>query len=161
MILGIDPGNIDSAFTLIEAETCKPVELGKVRNEDLIDWLTVFAHKADYVGIEMVASYGMPVGKEVFDTCVAVGKFSQLIAIYAPTVSVTLIYRLAVKLHHCHDSKAKDPNITRALVDRFTPGSPNYGKGTKADPGWFYGFHKDVWAAYAVTVLLADQVAGR
>jgi hypothetical protein len=53
-----------------------------------------------------------------------------------------LVYRRDVKLHHCHSAKAKDANITQALIDRFAPGVPNRGKGTKAEPGWFYGFKR-------------------
>ena len=53
-------------------------------------------------------------------------------------------------------AKAKDSNIRQALVDRFAPGQPNYGKGTKAQPGWFYGFNADIWQAYALAVYAAD-----
>jgi hypothetical protein len=60
-------------------------------------------------------------------------------------------------LHHCHSAKAKDSNIRQALADRFAPGEPNYGKGTKANQGWFYGFSADVWQAYALAVYAADQ----
>ena len=67
-----------------------------------------------------------------------------------------LIYRKDVKLHLCHTTKAKDSNITQALIDRFASGEPNRGKGTKAAPGWFYGFKADIWQAYALAVLAAD-----
>jgi hypothetical protein len=70
-----------------------------------------------------------------------------------------LVYRRDVKLHHCHSAKAKDANITQALIDRFAPGVPNRGKGTKAEPGWFYGFKADIWAAYALAVYVADTKA--
>ena len=39
---------------------------------------------------------------------------------------------------------------------RFAHGQPNHGKGTKAQPGWFYGFHADIWQAYALAVYAAD-----
>lgn len=32
----------------------------------------------------------------------------------------------------------------------------NHGKGTKANPGWFYGFRADVWQAHALAVYAAD-----
>jgi len=96
----------------------------------------------------------MPVGAEIFETCVWIGRFFQLFALKG--IDPDLVYRADVKLHHCHTSKAKDSNITQALIDRFAPGVPNHGKGTKANPGWFDGFKADIWAAYALAVLTAD-----
>jgi hypothetical protein len=67
-----------------------------------------------------------------------------------------LVYRRDVKLHHCQSAKAKDANITQALIDRFAYGQPNRGKGTKSEPGWFHGFAADIWQAYALAVFSAD-----
>ncbi|NUO59031.1 MAG: hypothetical protein HOV78_20410 [Hamadaea sp.] len=155
-ILAIDPGNTESGYALINAHTRRPIEVGKIDNHELLadirgdkaafDDVEVFA-------IEMIASYGMAVGKEVFETCVWIGRFDE-----ASTHSAELVYRREVKLHHCHSAKAKDANIAQALIDRFASGEPNRGKGTKAAPGWFYGFRADIWQAYALAVLVADRV---
>lgn len=155
-ILAIDPGNALSAFTIIDAGNRKPVAFAKTLNEALLESIEQGAFSYDVVYIEMVASYGMAVGAEVFDTCVWVGRYLQ--AAMVAGADVHLVTRLHVKLHHCHDSKAKDSNIVRALVDRFAYGQPNYGKGTRADPGWFYGFSADVWQAYALAVYASDTL---
>lgn len=160
-ILAIDPGNTESAYALIDTDR-RPLDTGKIPNAELLQRLLDFtftsASAIDTVAIEMVASYGMPVGREVFETCVWIGRFHQAVRTHDPGwPAVDLVYRQPVKLHFCHSTKAKDSNVTRALVDRFTPGAPNYGKGTKAAPGWFYGFRADVWAAYALAVYVADM----
>lgn len=158
-ILAIDPGNTESAYTLIGSTDHKPLEHAKLPNHEVLNRLYALLdmNQVGLVAIEMVASYGMPVGAEVFETCVWVGRFQQ--ATYDTTVGgvpVRLVKRQPVKLHHCHSSKAKDSNITQALVDRFAAGQPNRGKGTKADPGWFHGFAADIWQAYALAVYVAD-----
>ena len=53
--------------------------------------------------------------------------------------------------------KANDANIRQALVDLYAPAEPNYGKGTKNKPGFFYGFSADVWAAMAVATTYYDK----
>lgn len=54
-ILAIDPGNTESAYCLIDTETYKPLEFGKVEN----DSLRVGLYNTDYdmLIIEMIASY--------------------------------------------------------------------------------------------------------
>ena len=135
--------------------------VGKISNYDLRDEIR-FGHAlvgVNRISIEMIKSYGMPVGAEIFETCVWIGRFLELLM--PRGAKVDLVYRADVKLHHCHSSAAKDSNITQALVDRFASGIPNHGKGTKAAPGWFYGFKADIWAAYALAVLTADTVGAR
>lgn len=158
--LAIDPGSALSAFTFIETATCRPLLHGKVPNAQLLSIIDgtagpLWQEPTAHVAIEMVASYGMAVGAEVFETCVWTGRFQQAVVDWRG-VPVDLVKRLEVKTHHCHDSKAKDSNITQALVDRFALGQPNRGKGTNKEPGWFHGFAADVWQAYALAVLVAD-----
>lgn len=154
-VVAIDPGNTESAYVHIDAN-CRPVMFGKAPNEDVREWLNtaVNLRPSATFAIEMVASYGMAVGKDVFETCVWIGRFAETIE--SRRGHAELIYRRDIKLHHCHSAKAKDANITQALVDRFAPGQTNHGKGTKTNPGWFHGFAADVWQAYALAVYLAD-----
>ena len=80
----------------------------------------------DLLVIEMIANYGMAVGKTVFDTCVWIGRFIE-IAEHRHT-ETEYIYRKDEKMNICHSMKAKDSNIRQALIDRF-------GKvGTKKNP---------------------------
>lgn len=161
-LLAIDPGNTESGWVDIDLVTRRPLRHGKTPNDELLQMLTdERSLSEDYrVAIEMVASYGMPVGADVFETCVWIGRFLEATWARLGVPHPELIKRHPVKLHHCHNAGAKDSNIRQALVDRFAKGQPNYGKGTKANPGWFYGFHADVWQAYALAVYAADQAEG-
>ncbi|KQR01472.1 hypothetical protein ASF74_07865 [Arthrobacter sp. Leaf145] len=156
-LLAIDPGNTHSGYALIEQGTCQPIKVGKIPNDEVLELIKLTSY--DHLSIEMIASYGMAVGKEVFDTCVWIGRFIQhhnnRVAEYA---NYDLVYRREVKLHHCNSTSAKDANIIQALIDRFACGEPNRGKGTKANPGWFYGFAADIWQAYALAVLTSDTL---
>jgi len=164
-ILAIDPGSTESGYALIDPTTYRPIEVGKISNEALMDrlcdeWLQGGEGPVSHVAIEMVASYGMPVGADVFETCVWIGRFAQICESFGGFgMPCDLVYRKDVKLHLCHTTKAKDSNITQALIDRFASGEPNRGKGTKADPGFFFGFKADIWQAYALAVLTSDTRA--
>ena len=148
-VLSIDPGNRQSAWCMIDGETLKPLSFGKEENQVV---LTAVQHLSyDSIVIERVASYGMAVGREVFETCEWVGRFTQ-----AARVPPDYVYRQEEKLHICGDSRAKDTNIRRALIDRFAQHDLKNGKGTKKNPDWFYGFSADVWQAYAVAVTYVE-----
>lgn len=154
IILAIDPGSTHSGYALIDGETRRPINVGKTDNDLVFGMIRAGLH--DRIAIEMIASYGMAVGAEVFQTCVWIGRFVQHNAHMYDPATCELVFRREVKLHHCHNAGAKDSNVTQALIDRFASGVRNRGKGTKSEPGWFYGFAGDMWAAYALAVLVAD-----
>jgi len=115
--------------------------------------VSVNAWQAEHMAIEMIGSYGMSVGKTIFETCVWIGRF---IAVNMTTYS--LIERRFVKRHVCNSPHAKDKNIRQALIDRFpaTGGGKIPQIGTKTLPGPLYGFSKDQWAALGVAVTWAE-----
>jgi hypothetical protein len=154
-VLAIDPGCTESAYALIAADTLRPIEVDKLANATLNLRIPRLLDGLPTVAIEMVSSYGMAVGREVFETCVWIGRFAERSEslLCQPT---RLVLRRDVKLHHCQSSKAKDANIAQALIDRFASGEPNRGKGTVKAPGWFHGFKADIWQSYALAVYVAD-----
>lgn len=158
MILAIDPGNKESGFALID-DDYKPCDFGKVTNGELENYLqglfyTKKGEQISKVVVEMVASYGMPAGETLFETCVAIGRFEQIAEWFAPVMRVK---RKQYVTDLCGSAKAKDSNVIQYLVDRFAPDTPNRGKGTKKAPGFFYGFSKDAWQAFALAVWCKDK----
>lgn len=144
-IIAIDPGNIDSAYVVLGDNGIRVS--GKIPNDELLAKVYSWNTKSAKLYIEMIASYGMPVGKEVFDTCVFIGR---LIEAYGPD-KVELVYRTTVKLHHCGTMRAKDGNIIQALKDKYGD------KGTKKNPGYFYGTKADIWQAFAVAAYIKER----
>ena len=102
ILLAIDPGPIESAFVRYDTDTRLPLSWGKGLNRGILD--TVGENAAELCAIEMVASYGMAVGAEVFETCVWVGRFVQEWAPDPAYDEPRLVYRRDVKLHLCGDS---------------------------------------------------------
>lgn len=148
MILAIDPGPEQSAYVVLSNDY-KILDFNKVSNEYLLSKLIVESQNIDTVVIEMIASYGMPVGQEVFETCVWIGRFIQ-----ASNCKVERLYRKDVKLHICNSPKANDATITQALKDRFGD------KGTVKNKGYFYGFKADIWQAFALGITYLDKQKG-
>ncbi len=52
--------------------------------------------------------------------------------------------------------RGNDTTVMAYLAYRFAPGVQNHGKGTKKDPGFFYGVKGDAWAAVALGVAFID-----
>lgn len=153
LLLAIDPGNKESGYVVVdvyEGKIQKILDRGKLKNKDILERIRWDCHGITDVAIEMVASYGMAVGATVFDTCVWIGRFMQQVKTFIPNADMHRIYRKDEKIELCGSMKAKDSNIRQALVDIYAPGEPNFGKGTKEKPGFFYGFKSDIWQAFAV-----------
>lgn len=159
-ILAIDPGNMKSGYVIVEhdgEEIRRVLEAGKIENNVLLPLIAQKLYGNGYdVAIEMIAGMGMTVGQEVFDTCVWIGRFWE-IALRSGGYEPKRIYRREEKLDLCGSLSAKDANIRQALVDRYAPGQPSFGKGTKKAPSFFYGFSADMWAAMAVAVTYFDK----
>ncbi len=143
-ILAIDPGTTESAYVLWDGEAVLAV--GIVPNREII---CQFTPEVDKLAVEMIASYGMAVGREVFETCVWIGRFLEAWGNESTSVRIP---RLEVKNHLCHSANAKDANVRQALIDRF--GAP----GTRKAPGRLYGVTSHAWAALAVAVCEWDRI---
>lgn len=138
-LLAIDPGTTESGWAQIVRG--KVLQSGVCPNDEMLRF--VQAIECDALAIEMIASYGMAVGKEVFETVRWIGRYQQA---WRDPEAVMLIYRKDVKQHICHNTKAKDANIRAALIDLLGP------QGTKRNPGPTYGVKSHAWAALAVGV---------
>jgi hypothetical protein len=154
-LLAIDPGPVKSAWLVWDSAVDRithPTNKGIVLNAEMLNLIHIARGGCDAVAIEKVASYGMPVGAEVFETVFWSGRFAQMahpIPVYRPT-------RAAIKMHICHSMKANDASIRQALIDRFST-SEQAAIGLKASPGPLYGVTADIWSALAVAVTIADK----
>ena len=84
-IIAIDPGNTQSGYCVIDRSTLRPLEFGKIDNAELLQKLSsAGAQGWRWAVIEMVASYGMSVGREVFDTVLWIGRFYQALNACCP-----------------------------------------------------------------------------
>ncbi len=150
-VLAIDPGTHESQ--LLVWDGARVLTQSFSANGEFIQSLGKFwlADEGSYAVIESVASYGLAVGAEVFDTCYWGGRFYERISRHSP---VRLVPRMTVKMHLCHSARAKDANIRQALIDRF--GGKEKAVGSKKAPGVLYGVSGHGWAALALAVTAWD-----
>ena len=151
-VFAIDPGDKQSAYCVVDAETLRPLEFAKIPNEELRERIKDFRFdECDRGAVEMLQSYGNLIGKDVLETAVWIGRFSERLdrKLLHPA---EMVFRMEEKMHITGDPKAGDANIRRALIDRFCSHDFKNGKGTKKHPDFFHGFAADIWAAYAVAL---------
>jgi hypothetical protein len=159
MILALDPGPAQTGYCAYDGGSV--LAAGVMPNDEMLAYLerAHFRVNGYRLAIEMIASYGMAVGREVFETCVWIGRFQQ--AWHKPE-AVELVYRKDVKMHLCGTTKAKDANIRQALLDLFprTGGGATPQVGTKKQPGPLYGISTHAWPALgvAITALASGQL---
>ena len=148
ILMAIDPGTTQSAYLVMETDDYSIIDKGKVENDVLIGM--VKTGYFDMLAIEGFQSFGMPVGKEVFDTAYYIGRLLQIAEDLGS--KTRMVYRSDVKLHHCLTPRAKDANIRQVMLDRFGA------QGTKKNPGVTYGISKDMWSALAIATFVADTI---
>lgn len=149
LIAAFDPGSANTAFVTWNGVVTAH---GWPENDQLIRCIrTGVFSDVNLAAIEMIGHYGtgMPAGKDVFHTCLMIGRMVE--AFTAKSIPVRLILRPTIKAHLCGSAKAKDQNVRQALIDRLGP------PGTKKDPNpCTYGISSHKWAALAVAVYAAD-----
>lgn len=148
-VLAIDEGNEYSGYCVM-LDDYTPVDFGKVPNMELLEYIRDIAekYKGLTLAIEKFESYGMPVGKSVFDSCVWAGRFIQ--ECQRSHVSYRWVSRKDEKMVICGSMKANDTTIRHALIDMFCKHDYRTGKGTAKNPDFFHGFKADVWSAFAI-----------
>jgi hypothetical protein len=154
-ILSIDPGTIESAWLYYDA-TKLPISFAKVPNEQVFNEIS--GRHIDTLAIEVVCSFGMPVGEAVFTTVIWIGRFMQYwVDRNKGFERIRPIKRKEVCMHLCGNTRAKDPNIRQVLMDRY--GSMrDVAIGVKAKPGPLYGISKDMWSALGIAITAAETV---
>lgn len=142
-ILAIDPGTDQSGWVIYEGRAV--LDKGVSDNETMLSILREQKGRCDLLAVEMIASYGMAVGREVFETCVFIGRLLE-----AWNGKHRMVYRQEVKLHMCKSPRAKDANVRQALIDML--GAP----GSKKNPGPTFGVSSHAWQALGVAVTAAE-----
>jgi len=154
IVIAVDPGPTESAWLVYNRKTGGIRAFAKVPNEKLVELLrSGLADDIEAVVLESVESFGMPVGRDVFETVYWSGIFAEAVH----PLPVYRIGRKAVKLALCGSARAKDPNIRAALIDRY--GGQDVAIGRKAHPGQLYGISGDVWSALAVAVAWSETAS--
>jgi hypothetical protein len=148
-ILAIDPGTVQSAWVVLRDGL--PTDFAIQPNKALLEDLRAgfIGALCDVAVIEQVASYGMPVGAEVFETVRWAGRFEEALH----PIPVVQLTRKAIVVHLCGSAKAKDPNVRQALIDKF---GGSAAIGLKRSPGPLHGIHADLWSALAIAVTCAE-----
>lgn len=150
-IFAIDPGTTQSGWVIYEAG--KVLAAGVALNGDVMEMVENAAinPEIDYLAIEMIASYGMPVGDSTFRTVWWTGRFAHEWERGRGCLPVEVV-RQEVKLHVCKSNKANDGTIRVALMDLIGP------KGTKANPGPTFGVSSHAWQALGVAVTAENKL---
>jgi len=158
-IWALDPGPVRSALVGVSTESWLPE--GPVLAENARVLAEVEGLRWGLLVIEMVASYGMPVGRTVFETAFWAGRFAQ-----ASPIPTVLVYRKQVVMALCGSARARDSNVIRRLKDLYAdhPEASAHGAepavGVKSDPGPLYGLRRDLWQAFAIAYVTAQAYTG-
>jgi hypothetical protein len=151
IVVAIDPGTSKSGLVVLHGYDV--VEKFVLENDAVLDFINTRVNEDMRIAIEWVASFGMPVGAEVFDTCRWVGRFAQMFWLEQGE-QPTYITRKQVKMHLCGSMKAKDGNVRQAIIDMYpaTGGGKIPQIGTKKEPGPLFGINSHIWSALAVAL---------
>jgi hypothetical protein len=171
-ILAIDPGPTRSACVWFEDG--RPLQHGIWDNRVLRH--PFVRGSADTLVIEEVAHYGMPVGRDVFQTV----RWAALFEAAFGMERTVYVPRAEVKLYLCGSPRATDATVRQALIDRYggdevaiggkkcpvckgrgstrnVPCETCKASGWAAPKGPLYGIATHCWSALALAVTYSER----
>lgn len=165
-LLALDPGPAQTGLVEFDVSTSRVLHHRVVSNDAVLQVIMLGsgAEPLDHLAIEMIASYGMSVGKTVFETCIWIGRYIQAWG----GRNYTLIPRHDVKMTLCHTKNSSNANVREALIDRWggvdvalgnkkIVGAPKIkGKEQRTPAGPLFGIASHEWSALAVAVTWSD-----
>jgi Holliday junction resolvasome RuvABC endonuclease subunit len=143
-VLGIDPGPAESAYALVTEEQ-RVLGAGKVGNDSLIE--RIRQAPPAHIAVESIQSYGMAVGRSVFDTCFFIGELIRTCK--DAGIPFTLYPRPEYTRRICGVGKVNDAVLRQALLLRF-------GGDRKGEPLFLLKGCTDKRSAFAVAVYHLD-----
>jgi len=154
-IIAIDPGLEKSGAIIWDIDNPTSEQKhsifysnGQLENEQVFKCIIEHCTDETLVAIEWISSMGNVVGQDVFETILWIGQFVH----FCKTVKLDcrLIPRMTIKYHHTGSRTAKDSNIAAAVREKWGE------KGTKKNPGFFYGVVSHAWQAAAVAAFVVE-----
>ena len=144
VLYALDPGTEQSALVSV----CGEHVTGRIwPNADLLAELRAGSTLVPaHLVIEQIESFGMPVGREVFQTVFWAGQFAEAWDSGSSQKTWSLLPRRTVKLTLCGSARAKDANIRQALIDKY--GGPSCAR----KGGALAGIKTHLWSALALAV---------
>lgn len=146
-VLGIDPGPAESAYALVTGDQ-QVLHAEKVGNDSLIE--RIRQAPPAHVAIESIQSYGMAIGRSVFDTCFFIGEVIR--ACKDAGIPFTLYPRPEYTRRICGVGKVNDAVLRQALLLRF-------GGDRKGEPLFALKGCTDKRSAFAVAVYHLDVIS--
>ncbi len=156
-ILAIDPGPQESAWVLYDSDTRRLIDWEKNLNLIVKDRVSHLSGP-EVLAVEKIASYGMPAGESLFETCVWTGRLIEAWSHRPEGDEWFRFTRKQIVTWLCGNPRAGDSNVHQALIDMFGPDKA-HAVGVKKSPGPLYGLAGHGWAALDVAVYAADCIA--
>lgn len=154
LILAIDPGPERSAVVIWDVEAQRVVEGGdQESNEGIAERLR--NRPPEGCGV-LVIERPVIMGKNATAALLETSRWAGVFEGSWPGIVARLTYH-KVRCQLARSGNAKESEVKQALISRFAPaGYGPQGKGTKANPGPFYGVVGHMWSAVAVAVAWWD-----
>lgn len=147
-ILFIDPGPTQSGWIILQTSPKLLVVTGGVSPNIEVRKLVRKSNEVDTViGYELPMCYGSVLSAAIVDTCRMCGAIDQI-----TDYTATPITRPEIVQYHTGIRSAKKGQVWQCLVEKYG------GKGTKSDPGFFYGISSHARDAAAGAIFIYEKI---